>query len=251
MSYRLGIVGGGRAAWAFGSTWRRMGWPISGLALRPGSPSTVPELLSAARRPAEVLATDSDLILLAVSDRAIASVAENFPATKAIVMHPSGALASVRNGFSLHPLKVLAAPGQASDLSDSLLVFEGAHREVADSIARGCGARLAEIRAADKPLYHAAAVFASNYAALMLDIAAGLMARTGLQSEDIRRPLAGLALSAIENWAAHHPDPSRFTGPAARGDDEILDRHQQALQGNADLSEIYRLLAARIVATAK
>src|SRR5205809_1073105 len=31
---RLGIIGGGRAAWAFGSTWRRIGWPIAGVTLR-------------------------------------------------------------------------------------------------------------------------------------------------------------------------------------------------------------------------
>src|SRR2546423_15307177 len=30
----LGIIGGGRAAWAFGSTWRRLGWPIAGVTLR-------------------------------------------------------------------------------------------------------------------------------------------------------------------------------------------------------------------------
>ena len=251
MSYRLGIVGGGRAAWAFGSTWRRIGWPISGIALRPGSASAVPELLSAERRSPQELATDSDLILLAVSDRSIVPVAEDFPATTAILMHPSGVLTSVRNGFSLHPLRVLTGPGEPADLKDALLVFEGSHREVAEAIAHACGARLAEIGAADKPRYHAAAVFASNYAALMLDIAAGLMARAGLEAEDIRRPLASLAHSAIENWAVHHPAPSRFTGPAARGDNETLERHREALKGNEELSEIYRLLAERIVATAK
>lgn len=251
MSYRLGIVGGGRAAWAFGSTWRRMGWPISGLHLRPESESRVPELLAAERRTAQSLATDSDLVLLAVTDRSIASVAAEFPATSAIVMHASGALRSVRDGFSLHPLRVLPPPGEASDLSGSLLVFEGSHREVARSIADHSGARLAEILPADKALYHAAAVFASNYAALMLDIASELMAAAGLEEQELRDPIARLAASAIENWAAHHPAPARFTGPAARGDGEILDRHRQALQGDEEILKIYRLLAARIVATAK
>ena len=251
MTYRLGIIGGGRAAWAFGSTWRRMGWPISGLSLREGSASNVPELLAARRRPASELAADSDLILLAVSDRSIVALAAALPPTTATVIHPSGALVSVRDGFSLHPLRVLPPPGEPSDLKDALLVFEGSHRQVAETIARSCGARIAEISAEGKAAYHAAAVFGSNYAAVMLDIAVELMAKAGLPEDQIRGPLAALAVSAIANWAAHHPAAARFTGPAARGDREVLDRHREALQGEAELSEIYRLLAERIVASAK
>ena len=251
MNYRLGIIGGGRAAWAFGSTWRRMGWPVSGVALRTASKSQVPELLAADRRTAAALAGDSDLLLIAVSDRAIADVAGALPPTTAIVIHPSGALASLRDGFSLHPLRVLPPPGEPSDLKDTLLVFEGAHREIAARIAQACGARFAEISAADKPAYHAAAVFGSNYAALMLDIAAELMSKAGLPDRETRGPIAGLAASAIENWARQYPAPARFTGPAARGDREVLKQHLATLQGNEELSELYRLLAERIVATSK
>ena len=96
---RLGIIGGGRAAWAFGSTWRRIGWPISGIALR--SESAIPRLLDCRLRSVADLPKDSDLILVAVSDRAIGEVAMSLPQSKAIVFHPSGILTSVRGGFSL------------------------------------------------------------------------------------------------------------------------------------------------------
>ena len=42
---RLGILGGGRAAWAYGSAWRRISWPIDGVWLRAESQSRLPELL--------------------------------------------------------------------------------------------------------------------------------------------------------------------------------------------------------------
>ncbi len=251
MNYRLGIIGGGRAAWAFGSTWRRMGWTLSGVSLRPSSLSRLPALLEAQARSLDELAADSDLLLLAVSDRAIAAVAESLPPTTAIVFHPSGALASVRGGFSLHPLRVLPPVGTPSDLQGSLLVFEGSHRDIAETIAQACGAQFAQISAASKSTYHAAAVFGSNYAAVMLDIAVQLMAQAGLPDEETRAPLAALAASAIENWAAQHPASARFTGPAARGDQAVVAEHLAALQGNEELSTIYRLLAQRIVATAK
>src|SRR5947207_8862979 len=72
LMYTLGILGGGRAAWAFGATWRRLGWPIDGVWLRPESPSRLPELLEAPRKSIDDL--DADLLLIAVSDRAVDEV---------------------------------------------------------------------------------------------------------------------------------------------------------------------------------
>jgi predicted short-subunit dehydrogenase-like oxidoreductase (DUF2520 family) len=240
---RLGIIGGGRAAWAFGSTWRRIGWPLVGVALR--SENSIAGLLGTEKLTIEELAKTSELLLIAVSDRAIREVAESIPQTGAIIFHPSGALTSLRNGFSLHPLKALPPVGETSDLRDTLLVFEGSHREVAMRIAEGAGARFAEIAPEQKALYHAAAVFGSNYIAALLDIAEQLM---GI--EHARGDLAALAESAIENWRAH-TDGRRFTGPAARGDREVLAHHLSALRNDPQIAEIYRLLAERILAAAE
>lgn len=228
---KLGIIGNGRAAWAFESTWRRIGWPLTGIATRGA--------------PLDGLAAESDLILVAVSDRAIIEVAESIPQTNAIIIHPSGALPSLRGGFSLHPLKSLPPVGDPSDLEGTLLVFEGSNRDVAQQIASKVGARFAEISAGAKIRYHAGAVFGSNYIAALLDIAEELIGIDGA-----REDLAALARSAIDNWVAH-TDARRFTGPAARGDAAVMQQHRDALRDSPELAEIYRLLAARIVAAAK
>lgn len=239
---RLAIIGGGRAAWAFGSAWRRIGWPIAGIATR--NESAITRLLDAPRRGiAEMV--DADLILIAVSDRAIREIADEIPRTNAVIWHPSGSLTSVRGGFSLHPLRALPPVGEPSGLDGTLLVFEGAHREVARRIADAAGARFAAITAEQKPRYHAAAVFASNYVAELLDISNELI---GI--ENARPDLVALARSAIENWA-NHEDARRLTGPAARGDRALIDAHIELLQPQAELALIYRLLAERILATAK
>jgi predicted short-subunit dehydrogenase-like oxidoreductase (DUF2520 family) len=235
-NWKLAIIGGGRAAWAFGSTWRRIGWPIAGIATR--SPSPIASLLGV---PEEI--GDADLLLVAVSDRALHQV--TIPESRAIVFHCSGVHPSFPGGFSLHPLKALPPVGEPSDLRDTLLVFEGAHREVAQEIARVAGARFAEIDAAAKTRYHAGAVFGSNYVAALLDIAEELIALPGA-----REDIAALARSAVDNWVSH-TDGRRFTGPAARGDTEVLRRHAEALAGSEDVAEIYRLLAARILSSAK
>lgn len=240
---RLGIIGSGRAAWAFGSAWRRIGWPISGVATR--SESGLASLLGTASRTVDDLAGDSDILLVAVSDRAIDEVVASIPETGAIIVHSSGALLSLRGGFSLHPLKALPPVGERSDLAETLLVFEGAHRDVAERIAAAVGARFAEITPDAKTRYHAAAVFGSNYVAALLDIAEELIGIDG-----VREDLAALARSAIDNWLAH-ADGRRFTGPAARGDETVIQRHMDAMAGRPDLAEIYGLLAALILATRK
>jgi predicted short-subunit dehydrogenase-like oxidoreductase (DUF2520 family) len=241
--HRLGIIGGGRAAWAYGSAWRRAGAPLAGVWLRPESSSRLPDLLAAQRATVELLAAEADLILVAVPDRVIEAVAAEIPPTGAIIFHASGALPHVRDGFSLHPLRVLPPVGAATDLRDALLVFEGNHRHTAEAIARDLGARFAEVSTAAKPLYHAGAVFGANYVAALLEIANDLIADAGVK--EAREDLATLALSAVENWRAHG-DARRFTGPAARGDAEVLRRHLQALEERTEVADLYRLLADQI-----
>jgi predicted short-subunit dehydrogenase-like oxidoreductase (DUF2520 family) len=240
---RLGIVGGGRAAWAFGSAWLRIGWPIAGVWLREESHSHIAELLSTTRIDIADLAHDAELLLVAVSDRSIREVMTAIPETEAIIFHASGAMPAMRDGFSLHPLKTLAPVGETSDLRDTLLVFEGSHRKTAKLIVKAIGARFAEITSEQKPLYHAAAVFGANYIAAVLDIAQQIM--TGAGVGDVREELAALARSAIDNWVAHEDD-TRFTGPAARGDLETIRRHLNALRDQPRLAELYEILAEHI-----
>ena len=261
---RLAILGGGRAAWAYGSSWRRIGWPIDGVWLRPESRSQLPELLEVPRKAIEDL--DADLLLIAVSDRAINEVAKKCPVPSAqfpgdaplgtgnwelgtgnrppaTLFHASGVMPAPSGGFSLHPLKALPPVGSPSDLRDALLVFEGQHADVARTIASAIGARFAEIAPEDKPRYHAGAVFGSNYVAAMLDIAERLI---GI--ENARDDLVALAQSAIENWRAH-TDARRFTGPAARGDAEVLQSHLRALSDDPQVAQIYKLLAEEIASS--
>lgn len=240
---RLGILGGGRAAWAFGSAWKRIGWPLSGVWLRDDSHSHIAELLGTARMDMADLARDSELLLVAVSDRAIVEVASMIPETEGLVFHASGALLSVRGGFSLHPLKSLPPVGEPSDLEGTLLVFEGEHRRTGKLLAAAIGARFCEVAPEQKALYHAAAVFGSNYVAASLEIARRLMERAGVTN--VREDLVALAQSAIQNWRSHE-DAKRFTGPAARGDEDVLAKHRDALRDDKRVSEIYDLLAAEI-----
>lgn len=205
--------------------------------MREQSSSRIAGLLETPRRSIVELACDSDLLLVAVSDRAIAEVAQRIPETPAIVFHASGALTALRGGFSLHPLQSLPPVGEPSHLEDALLVFEGAHRALAEELTLAIGARFAEVTAETKARYHAGAVFGSNYIALMLELAETLLGVGGARDDLVR-----LAHSAIANWRAGE-GAARFTGPAIRGDRETVERHIAALADRPQVARIYALLA--------
>ncbi|HXI13880.1 MAG TPA: DUF2520 domain-containing protein [Thermoanaerobaculia bacterium] len=251
---RLGIIGGGRAAWSFGVSWQRAGWSVSGVNLRDGSRSRVPELLHAPTISRHELIELSDIIFIATSDRAVAGIASdlNRSAASKALFHASGSLTSQLFGshpvgFSLHPLRALPEVGSPTSLEDSFLLFEGTDeaRVLAAEICHGLHARMGELTVERKRTYHAAAVIGSNYVAALLEIAARLMEDAGLDSESMRFHLAKLARSAIEVWEDGN-GPSRFTGPAARGDDETVRAHVEALESRPEVAEIYRRLAEEL-----
>lgn len=247
---RLTIAGAGRTAWAFGSIWSRQEKVT--LISRTTPPDVFREGLGVESRPlAAESFEDSELVLFAVSDRAIGPVYQAMSHSippRTPVFHASGALTSElfdhhEHGFSLHPLRSLSPVGSpSSDLDGTMLVWEGhaSTEECAREITRVARGEFRAIETARKPLYHAAAVFGSNYVAAALETARRLMDEAGIGDADTA--LERLASSAIGNWARHQ-GAARFTGPLMRGDTEIVRQHLEILEGYPRYGEAYRILA--------
>lgn len=251
---RLGIVGGGRAAWAFGSGWLQAGRPLAGIALRPGSLSDLPARLAAPALERSRLAASSDLVLLALPDAALATLGVEVAADAEAgtpLFHPSGSMTSTVFGsaarrFSLHPLRSLPPVGEPVDMAGTLFVFEGTleARPLAREIAEALGGSLAEIAPEAKVLYHASAVLGANGVAALLEVAADLFARCGLEGPAMRHAVAGLAQSAVANWES---SAERFTGPVMRAEAGTIERHLASLRSaDAPRAELYRRLALEI-----
>jgi predicted short-subunit dehydrogenase-like oxidoreductase (DUF2520 family) len=245
---KLGIVGGGRAAWAFGEAWRRVGRPISGIALR--SDNGIRQFLDVPQLELPKLAASSDVVLVAVGDRDLVEVAQRVAQLlkeDSFAFHPSGShtsevFAPHRQSFSLHPLRALPAPGERIDFANTLFTFEGdsSSRRVARDFVDEIGGRFEEIPREGKVRYHAAAVFASNYVEALLETSHQLIRDTGIGG-DIRQDLATLARSAIDAWLR-----GEFTGPVARGDHGVVKQHIEALRDDPGRQQLYRLLASEL-----
>jgi predicted short-subunit dehydrogenase-like oxidoreductase (DUF2520 family) len=99
-----------------------------------------------------------------------------------------------------------------------------------------------EIAEEDRAAYHAAATIASNFLFALEESAAALLGATGVTEP--RTALAPLVLASAANWAEQ--GAAALTGPIARGDEETIASHLDALAERApDLLELYRALAAR------
>jgi predicted short-subunit dehydrogenase-like oxidoreductase (DUF2520 family) len=105
------------------------------------------------------------------------------------------------------------------------------------------------LAAQHKVLYHAAAVFATNFLPVLQVVAADLWRSSGVPQELIAPLNASLLQKAVQNIAAQGAAKA-LTGPAARGDTELVAMQGKAVaEWNADAGAAYAALsqlAARI-----
>jgi predicted short-subunit dehydrogenase-like oxidoreductase (DUF2520 family) len=118
-----------------------------------------------------------------------------------------------------------------------------------EGLARDAGGRPFRIADDLKPLYHAAAVFASNYLVTVTAIAEELEREAGL--DDPLGALAPLQQATLSNVERVGP-AAALTGPAVRGDAVTVRRNLEALAKHApDAVSSYVALADLALALAE
>ena len=186
-----------------------------------------------------------DLVLIGVPEDRIASIVEELASAGAFrpgqtVAHLSGvsgldALAPARAAgahvLALHPLQTFPDVAGALDrIPGSTIAVTASEPEsfsLGERIADDLLARSFRLDEEVRPLYHAAAVFASNYLIVTASIAEELFATAGVPAPiDAMLPLQRASLDNVERLGA----AEALTGPAARGDAHTIERHLIALE---------------------
>lgn len=184
--------------------------------------------------------TEPELVILCVPDAVIDDVASAI-APGPWVAHVSGgtrlaALNPHRRRFSMHPLQTFTLERGPEQLDGAWAAVSGDDETAlvtAEWLATTLNLRPFRLADVDRPLYHAAAVFAANYLVTLHDVAARLFTEVGAPPDG----LEPLMRRTIENGF-------QLTGPIERGDTPTLDAHLAALRERApDLESLYRLLA--------
>jgi predicted short-subunit dehydrogenase-like oxidoreductase (DUF2520 family) len=252
----VGIVGAGRVGAGLALALTRVGREVRLISRRPVRIPAPLSLKVAPDGPDAEWVSGLEVLFLAVPDDRIHPVAQQLWATKGIgpaqtVLHCSGvlgqealsALVPTRAALgSLHPLQTISDPEVAPErFKGAWAAVEGspAAMEAAEDIARSLGMKPFRITSKQKILYHAGAVFASNYLVVVEAIAQRLLRHAGLSDEEAWAALSPLVRGTITNLLAADPR-SALTGPVVRGDTDTILRHLGAL--TIDDARLYQML---------
>ncbi|MEC5159922.1 putative short-subunit dehydrogenase-like oxidoreductase (DUF2520 family) [Janthinobacterium sp. CG_23.3] len=209
----------------------------------------------------------ADVTMLAVGDDQIAPACAALAAGGAlagtVLFHCSGALASgeLRAAqlagaavASVHPIRSFADPALvAANFAGTYCGVEGDAAALAllEPALLAIGARPVPIDAAAKTVYHAAAVFASNYLVTVLDAALRAYQAAGVPEAVARELARPLVDETVANVFRLGPEQA-LSGPIARGDFATVERQRRAVrQWDPDSGALYQALVAPTAALAR
>jgi predicted short-subunit dehydrogenase-like oxidoreductase (DUF2520 family) len=238
----VAIVGAGRVGTAVAVLLQRAGHDIAAVAGREATAGRAATYLpGVAVLPREDAAAAGELVVIGVPDDEIEQTAGLIAGAirpDAWVAHLSGALgldalvaAHTERVVAIHPLMTVPDVESAIErIPGAATAVTAATEEgfaLGERIARDIGGapfRLADERRA---LYHAAAVFASNYVVVSAGVAEELLREAGVP--DPAAALMPLARATLDNIARLGPGDA-LTGPAVRGDAGTIARNLDALR---------------------
>lgn len=191
--------------------------------------------------------TAADFYIIAVNDDAIARVSASMPAVSGIVAHTSGstpmqAIATRCSGHGVfYPLQTFSR-GSVVDVGSVPFFIEGSDAGTAGRLTGLASLISRHVYAADsgqRATLHIAAVFASNFFNHLLVEAQTILGRDGYPIE----VLHPLLQATLDKAMAIGPENAQ-TGPAARGDLNVIASHMARLSGTS--REIYNLMSRAI-----
>jgi predicted short-subunit dehydrogenase-like oxidoreductase (DUF2520 family) len=259
----VGVIGTGRVGSVLGAALARAGHSVvaaSGVS-RESVRRATSMLPGVPLLPADEVVAAAGLVLLAVPDDVLAPLVSGLAETGAwrpgqLVAHTSGAHGvgvlepAARAGalpLALHPAMTFA--GRPEDLARLAGITFGVTapeplRPVAEALVLEMGATPVWVAEAARPLYHAALVVGANHLVTLVNDAADLLRRAGVQEPAaVLGPLLG---AALDN--ALRIGDGALTGPVSRGDAGTLAEHLRTLRAQAPESVAAYVAMARLTA---
>ena len=256
MGMKAVILGSGNVAWHIAPALRPAGLEWVQVYSR-----TLTHAESLSRRLGGVPFTDrpeaidrtADFYLLAVSDQAVAELANILRLPGKTVAHVAGSVpVSALQAVSEHSgvlyfFQTFSKDAPAPDLRQTPVCLEASDSVTAavlEKLARSVSEKVCFLNSQQRQTLHIGGVFVNNYVNLMYTAAFELFGEKGMDFS-LLHPLMEQTLRK----ALRMPPAQAQTGPAARGDEKVLQEHLRYLsesrQGKKYL-EVYRLLMQAI-----
>ncbi len=259
-SYKFAIIGLGKVGTAIGHLLNKSGHNIiaisdkSNAALKKALPYTGGKAFLDSKQ----AVIGADCILITTPDDNISSACNEIADSKLIkekfVFHMSGAggldlLDSAKRAgaviASIHPLQSFSSIDTAINNIPGSIFGITANKKVqkqAGIIVRDLNGIPVFITPAQKPLYHAAACFASNYLVSLLNVVESIYESIGISKADARKAYLPLIYGTLQNVETSGSIQA-LTGPIARGDAGTIEKHLAALKKTqSQYSSLYSAL---------
>lgn len=201
----------------------------------------------------------ADVVLVTVRDGDLPAALGGLRSLRkgTVVLHASGAsdpveaLDALRKAGhpagTFHPLVPLADPSiGARAMHGAWIGVDGDPMAIAaaQTLAIAVGAHVLTIPAGAKGGYHAAAVIAANFTAVLAAAAERTLRRSGVEASKAHAAVSHLMLTSIQHVITLGPERA-LTGPAARGDVETIESNIAALADDPAVRDLY-IAATRI-----
>jgi len=260
---KIGFIGAGTTGTALAVRLSQKGYPVLAVSSRSlVSAQRLAQIVANCKvcESAEEVADVSELVFITTPDDIIARIAgETQWHAGQNVVHCSGAhsldiLEPARklgaNVGSFHPLQTFAGVNQAIDnLPGSAFALEAEEPllSMLKELACVLDGSWAELKPGDKALYHAAAVFVSNYLVTLVKLALDLWQEFGVPPEEATKALLPLLKGTVNN-IENIGFPNCLTGPVARGDLGTISKHLSVLNNrNSSLLSTYKELGLQAI----
>ena len=250
---RIALIGAGNVATHLGKAWQQAGCTVVQVYSR--TEQSASELATCLGVPfvtsLDEICTDADIYVVAVKD---AVLQELIPALvkgreAALFVHTAGSMpmavwqgVAPRHGV-LYPMQTFSKAREVDFTSVSFFVEANhqADKEALKELAGALSSKVYEATSAQRTYLHMAAVFACNFANHMYTLSARLLEKNGLPF-DAMLPLIDETARKVHGL---HPHDAQ-TGPAIRGDENVMGKHLAMLADDPEVKEIYRIISNSI-----
>ncbi|WP_440423634.1 Rossmann-like and DUF2520 domain-containing protein [Prevotella merdae] len=200
----------------------------------------------------EDIDTDSDVYIVSVADQALEGVIKDLCrcCKQGVFVHTAGTMSmdlfegECNHYGVLYPMQTFSKD-KALDFKKVPCFVEASDQMAYETImqlANTLSDNVHRLEGKDRKWLHVAAVFACNFANACYTMAERILREHGLDF-DVMLPLVDETTAKLHSMSPVEAQ----TGPAARNDHNVMNRHMDMLKDNADMQAVYRMMSEIIM----
>ena len=250
---KVTLIGAGNLATQLGKSLKKAGVIISQVYSRTeDSARTLGELLEAEwLTDIKALRDEADIYIFSVKDSVLCELISEVCKSRGdkLFLHTAGSMSmSCFEGKALrygvfYPMQTFSKSKDV-DFERIPVFIEGNSIETEDvirSLANKLTQRVIRLSSADRKYLHLAAVWACNFTNYCYTVASDILGEHGIPF-DVMLPLINETTEKIQKISPKEAQ----TGPAVRGDRNVMSKQLELMNGKEDLQELYKMLSKGI-----